>query len=111
MKQIEILGEKVNIIFNFSVELAFEEIAEEAFNIEKLSRKKYQLVLYMAAIVANNEETEITLNRLAKEATAHELNALDNAIAEEMKVWMHIPTMFNNENASEETDENKKKVN
>lgn len=91
-KTIHILGEDVKITFDMSVEIAYEEISGTPFNIEDLKTQKASLSLYMAAIIANNPQTEITVERLMKEATGHEIGLLGQTIIAAMTAWMAIPT-------------------
>ncbi len=91
-KTIHILGEDVKITFDMSVEIAYEEISGTPFNIEDLKTQKASLSLYMAAIIANNPQTEITVERLMKEATGPEIGLLGQTIIAAMTAWMAIPS-------------------
>ena len=60
MQKINLLGKEVKIAFSLATEIAYEQITGEAFVIEKLSFTKNAVALYMAAIIANNPDIDIT---------------------------------------------------
>jgi len=109
---ITILGEQVDIRFNMAVEIAYEEITGDPFNIETLNKQKNSLALYMAAIITANPETNITIERLMTEASGAEIGQLATAVIESMTQWMHIPDVLPKEDHPEKKDaddEDKKK--
>jgi hypothetical protein len=67
------------------------------------------MALFHAAIIASNEESEITFDYLLKDATSEEITALDNAVSETMSDWLHIPAVIKkDEPKQEESDEQPK---
>ena len=98
---IEILKEKLDIRFNMAVELAYEEITGEEFNVESLKKMKNTIALGMAAILVANENTEITIERLLKEANGKEIGALNKAVLDSMTEWVAIPDVIAIEDAKE----------
>lgn len=100
--KVNILNEVVDIQFNMAVELAYEEITDEAFDIDSLKKAKNSLALCMAAIIANNEDTQITIDRLMKEANGKEIAALNSAIITAMIEWLKIPAVITKEEAKDE---------
>ena len=107
MQKIKLLGKEVNIAFNLATEIAYEQITGEAFGIEKLSFTKNAVALYMAAIIANNPETDITTEDIISKASGAEVKALSDAIYAEMKDWMNIPDVMNEKEEKKEEDEEK----
>lgn len=105
--KITILGEKLNIAFSLAVEIAYEEIAGKSFNVESITNMKDTLALYMAAITVNNPDTNITVERLMKEASGADIVKLQKAVIETMTDWMKMPTVI--ESAKTKTDEKPKK--
>lgn len=101
---ITILGEQVDIRFNMGVEIAYEEITGDPFNIESLNRQKNSVALYMAAIITANPDTKITIKRLMKEASGAEIGQLATAVIESMTQWMHIPDVLPKEDHPEKKD-------
>lgn len=101
---VNVLGEELDIVFNMQVEILYEEITNDEFDINKMSRHKNAVALYMAAIMVANPDTKITIGRLCSEATADEITALNNATIYSMIQWMNIPTVVakKNEQAEEE---------
>lgn len=101
---ITLLGEQVDIRFNMAVEIAYEEITGEPFNIETLNKQKNSLALYMAAIITANPDTKITIERLMTEASGAEIGQLATAVIESMTQWMHIPDVLPKEEQPEKKD-------
>ena len=107
MQKINLLGKEVNITFNLATEIAYEQITKEAFGIEKLSFTKNAVALYMAAIIANNPDIDITTEDIISKASGAEVKALSDAIYAEMKVWMNIPDVMDEKEEKKEEDEEK----
>lgn len=111
---ITILGEELSIKFNMAVEIGYEQIAERPFDLGDLVSQKNSLALYMAAILESNPDTKITVERLMREATGPEIEALSKAVIYAMTEWLHMPEvlkqMANNETKpeDEEKDETEK---
>lgn len=99
--KIKILKEEIDIRFNIAVELAYEEITDEEFNVESLKKMKNTIALGMAAILVANEKTEITIDRLLREATGPEIAALNQAVLDSMTEWLAIPEVIAKEDAKE----------
>lgn len=99
---INILNEEIDIRFNMAVELAYEEITNEPFNIESLNKMKNTLALDMAAIIVAKEDTQITIERLMHEANGKEIGTLNNAVITEMMAWLQIPAVVAKEDAKDE---------
>lgn len=104
-KRIAILGEEVNVRFNMAVQLAYEEMLDEPFDLSSLTHRKQQVALYLAVIIANNPDTAITYDRFTHEATACEVNALDAAIGEAMATWFNIPKVLADKIMEESTSQ------
>ena len=104
-KKVTVLGEELDIRFNMAVEIAYEEIANEPFNVQSLERQKNIVALCMATIIANNPETKITAERFIREVASDEYNTLVSAVIEAMTEWMKIPSVIPQEKPSEEETE------
>jgi hypothetical protein len=107
MQKINIIGKEVNIAFNLATEIAYEQITGEAFGIEKLSFTKNAVALYMAAIIANNPDIDITTEDIISKASGAEVKALSDAIYAEMKAWMNIPDVMDEKVEAKYEDEEK----
>lgn len=94
-EEINILGEQIAIEFNLAVEVAYEEIAERPFNISDMVSQRNSVALYMAAIITANPDTQITVERLMKEATGPEIEQLSKAVIAAMTEWLHLPQVLN----------------
>lgn len=104
-KKVTVLGETIDIRFNMAVEIAYEDIANEPFNVQSLERQKNIVALCMAAIIVNNPETKITAERFIREVASDEYNAIVSAVIEAMTEWMKIPSVIPQEKPSEEEAE------
>lgn len=98
---VNILKEEINIQFNMAIEIAYEEISGETFNVESLKKMRNTIALDMAAIIAAKPDTEITIERLMKEAKGPEIAALNKAVIDEMTAWLNIPEVIAKEEANE----------
>jgi len=108
-KKITVKGEDITIKFGLGVQCAYEKITKQTFNLADFNDKTLLVALFQAAIVANNPDTEITLEYLMKDATMEEVTALDNAVSETMSDWLHIPDIIKkDEPKPEEGDEQPK---
>ena len=104
-RKVTVLGEELDIRFNMAVEIAYEEIANEPFNVQSLERQKNIVALCMATIIANNPETKITAERFIREVASDEYNTLVSAVIEAMTEWMKIPSVIPQEKPTEEEAE------
>lgn len=93
MREVHILGEDVKVTFNMAVEIAYEEIIDAPFEVGSLSRQRNAMALLIAAVVVNNPDSSLTLERLMKEAKGKEIAALSQAVTAEMSEWMDIPAV------------------
>jgi hypothetical protein len=106
-KKITILGNEVVIAFNMATEIAYEDIAGKAFEFDEMQKSvKSRLILCYACIIANNEETSITLDSLLKDATAADIKALMEAVMWSMVEWAKIPVVMQ-QDKEEEAEEKK----
>lgn len=106
-KKINILGEDIVVRFNMAVQLAYEEITDNPFNVQDMTRKKAQTALFIATILTNNPETKITMDRIMTEATGEDITKLDTALGEAIAEWYHLPRQV--EKLIEEDNEKAKK--
>lgn len=105
--KVKILSEELEIKFNMAVEIGYEEIIGEAFDVTQLDKQKNSLALYMSAILASNPDTAITMDRLLTEATGHEIAQLSQAVVEAMTTWMEVPAVAVEEKKEEgDTEKN-----
>ena len=102
--KVKILGEELEIRFNMAVEIGYEDIIGEAFDVTQLDKQKNSIALYMSAIIANNPDTKVTMERLLTEATGHEIAQLSNAVVDAMTEWMKMPAVTSEEQKDEEGD-------
>lgn len=106
-KKINILGEDIVVRFNMAVQLAYEEITGNAFNVQDMTMKKAQMALFIATILTNNPDTGITMERMMTEATSDDITKLDNALGDVIAEWYHLPRQV--EKAIDEDNEKAKK--
>lgn len=92
--KITILEEEIEIRFCIAVELAYEEITGEPFDLKGLNKMKNSVALGMAAITVSNPDTQITVEKLVKEASGQEFAALNTAVVNSMTEWLGIPKVI-----------------
>ena len=93
-KKIKIKDEDITIRFNFAVECTYEEIANIPFSIDDMRFKRNLICLYTAVIIVNNPDTEITLEWLMNEARSEDIKLIDDAVAECMTDFLHLPKVI-----------------
>ena len=87
-----LLGEKVKIDFNLQTILGYEEFFEgETFSPSDLITTKKRVALYLACIMANNPDSQITYEKFVRDITIDELNVLDRAVGLSMAKYYHMP--------------------
>lgn len=96
-QQITLLGETLTIVFNMACQIAFEEITGKPFNDFDSNKSKDILALDYAVISVNNPETNITADRLMREANAQDMKILNNAITAALMDWNDMPATFADE--------------
>ena len=106
-KKITINGEECTIKFNMAVEIAYEDITGRPFNLDDFKVKKFMPALFMAAIIANNPETKVTMDYLLSDANIDEIHALDVAISETMSDWLHISDVIPVEKPADDDEQPK----
>ena len=93
-QQITLLGETLTIVFNMACQIAFEEITGKPFNDFDSNKSKDILALDYAVISVNNPDTNITADRLMREANAQDMKTLNNAITAALMDWNDMPATF-----------------
>ena len=93
-QQITLLGETLTIVFNMACQIAFEEITGKPFNDFDSQKSKDILALDYAVISVNNPDSNITADRLMREANAQDMKTLNNAITAALMDWNDMPATF-----------------
>lgn len=96
-QQITLLGETLTIVFNMACQIAFEEITGKPFNDFDSNKSKDILALDYAVISVNNPDSNITADRLMREANAQDMKTLNNAITAALMDWNDMPATFADE--------------
>lgn len=91
-KKITILGCEVIIVFNMAVQITFEEISGKPFAEIDNNSSKDNLALAYSAILANNPDTSITIDKLMHEASGKDIADLLNAVTESFIQWNKMPS-------------------
>ena len=91
-KKITILGCEVIIVFNMAVQITFEEISGKPFAEIDNNSSKDNLALAYSAILANNPDTSITIDKLMHEASGKDMADLLNAVTESFIQWNKMPS-------------------
>lgn len=96
-KKITILGCEVIIVFNMAVQITFEEISGKPFAEIDNNSSKDNLALAYSAILANNPDTSITIDKLMHEASGKDIADLLNAVTESFIQWNKMPSTLADE--------------
>lgn len=84
---VKMLGEELKIKFNLAVEICYEQITGNAFDLDALKMTSNAIALYYAAIITNNPETSIKIEDLLCNATGQEISALSKAVFSSIDKW------------------------
>lgn len=106
MNTIHLFDETISIAFNMAVEIGYEEITGEIFDIESIRKTKNMVALLYAAVVVNNPGTKITIDDLYTKAKASDITALRDCVFQAMNEWIAVPAVME-ENAEESGDAKK----
>lgn len=104
-KKISFLGEELTISFNMATEIAYEEVSGEPFDVNALSKTKNTAILYLAAILANNPKSEVSLDDILFKASLPEIAELRTAVLDCMGDWMRIPIVMKEEKKEKNDEE------
>ena len=96
-KKITILGCEVIIVFNMATQITFEEISGKPFAEIDNNSSKDNLALAYSAILANNPDTSITIDKLMHEASGKDMAELLNAVTESFIQWNKMPSTLADE--------------
>lgn len=88
-KTISLFGQDVPITFNLGVQVSYEDITGQPFDLNALNKKKNLMALMMASIIVANPSTTIQMEQLMS-MTYEEYTMLDEAVAELVRDWYHI---------------------
>ena len=106
-KTINILGESITIAFNMASLIGFEEITGKPFNEINIGMSKDTLALSIAVIIANNPDTQITVNALMTQASGKEISELTQAVNAAFIEWNTIPeTLSDDEDGHKRSPQN-----
>ena len=84
------MGKDVVVCYNMATLIAYKEITGNNFDVADLNKTSNAMALYQACIIANNPETDITLDDLLKDATAKEIKTLQDAVLDSFKEWCGV---------------------
>ena len=99
-QQITLLGETLTIVFNMACQIAFEEITGKPFNDFDSKKAMDIFALDYAVISVNNPDSNITADRLMREANAQDMKRLTDAITAALLEWNDMPATFADEEDS-----------
>lgn len=94
MKKVNILGHILNVAFNMAVEIEYEEMSGQPFDIENMSTQKATMQLCYASLKESNDKMPFKFDELKAKVTMEEWVALKNAVIEAMTEWFHIPVVM-----------------
>lgn len=106
MQKIKFIGKDIDIAFNVAVQIEYENITSEPFDISKLAYMKNSIALYEAAIKVNNRDAGITSADIASKASAEDMKAISSAVVEEMAAWINVPDFIKEKQKDEEGEKN-----
>ena len=106
MQQIKFLGKELNIAFNVAVQIEYENITGEPFNVAKLAYMKNSVALYEAAIKVSNPDAGITSKDIKENASSEDMKVISTAVVDELAAWIKVPDFIKEEPAKESDGKN-----
>jgi hypothetical protein len=106
MQQIKFLGKEIKIAFNVAVQIEYENITGEPFDVAKLAYMKNSVALYEAAIKVSNPDAGITSKDIIENASSEDMNFISTAVVDELTAWINVPDLINEEPAKEGEEKN-----
>lgn len=106
MKTITFLGQELNIAFNMAVQIAYEKITDKPFDLTDMAKAESRLSLYYAVIIANNPDSNVTIEQVMRESSFDDIRTIDNAVNAAISEWYHIPAPAEGK-VPEQTEEEK----
>lgn len=93
-KKLTVMGTEVTVGFNLATEIGFETLTDKPFSLDELKSVTNQQHLVMAAIMSQPESKTLPdgfFDRLLTEGSIDDARALNDAVAECMMDFLHIP--------------------
>lgn len=90
-KEITLFGQPTPLAFNLGAQIAYEDITGQAFELTQITTVKARTALYMACIIAADENTPITMDQLLAAENPEDIQTIDEAVAEMIRAWFHLP--------------------
>ena len=104
-KKVTINGHELSVVFNMAVEIEYEDISGQPFDIPSMTTQKATMQLCYASLKVANGKLPFTFDELKKSISVEEWLALKDTVIAIMTEWFHIPAVMKEENQNEEEAE------
>jgi hypothetical protein len=94
MKKINILGHELNVSFNMAVELEYEDISGQPFDLEAMNTQKATMQLCYASLKVANDKLPFSFASMNENLSFRETAELKNAVIDVMNEWLGIPAVM-----------------
>lgn len=105
-RQVTLDGKKYNVVFNMAVQIKYEKISGQPFDLQKMDTQTATMQMCFASLQTGNKEMPFTLDELAEKISMAEWVSLKNAVIDSMSEWFNMPDVMGNEEASSEGAKN-----
>ena len=105
-KKVTINGHELSVVFNMAVEIEYEDISGQPFDIPSMTSQKATMQLCYASLKVANGKLPFTFDELKKSISVEEWLSLKDTVIALMTEWFHIPTVMKEENQNEEEEKN-----
>jgi hypothetical protein len=105
MKKIEILGHELAVEFNMAVQLKYEELSHQPFDLETMTTQTATMQLCYASLEIANSKLPFSYDEMNRKMTLNETATLKNAVIETMNEWMQIPEVMKSDEPVETESE------
>ena len=108
MKKINILDHELNVSFNMAVEIEYEEMSGQPFDLESMNTQKATMQICYASLKIANNKVPFTFEQMNGKLSFSETADLKNKVIEAMNDWLVIPSvMADNEQEQPVSEEEK----
>lgn len=104
-KKVEFNGNTYNVTFNMAVEIKYEELSGQPFDLQHMDTQKATMQLCYASMLIANSELPFTFDELKENVNVKEWIAMKQTVIDAMTEWFEVPAVMQEEVPAEEEKE------
>ena len=100
-KKVTINGGEFDVTFNMAVEIEYEDMSGQPFDVASMNTQKATMQLCYASLKEANDKLPFSFDELKNTINIEEWIALKDAVIGAMTEWFHIPAVMQEDANSE----------